>query len=99
MTFPPGATGETANPTDPSASSSADSGLGKPPEILIDAETVELINKLARKQGISPATALKKALVEVDYLYGAKERGGSLFVERKDKSIAKIAFSGEQAGA
>jgi hypothetical protein len=91
MTFTPATPGDSLAPAEivgPSAVDNIESGTLA--RILVDAETVELVKRLATRQRIPEATALKKALVEAEYFYKTVQEGGRLLVEKRDRSIADI---------
>ena len=60
-------------------------------KIEIDAETKNLLDWLAKEQGIDKQTALKKAVVVASYMHDLTvNQRGKLLVERQDKSIGEI---------
>ena len=63
---------------------------GKQAGIPVDSETLDLIQRLATMQGLSEATALKKALTEAEFFYNTVRDGGRLLVEKKNKTFADI---------
>jgi hypothetical protein len=59
--------------------------------IEIDQEVANLLNWLAKQQGISPELALKKAVATSAYLHDiTTSQGGRLLVHRKDNSIGEL---------
>jgi hypothetical protein len=67
-----------------------DTTTGKQVGIPVDSETLDLIQRLATMQGVSEATALKKALTEAEFFYNTVQDGGRLLVEKKNKTFADI---------
>jgi hypothetical protein len=61
---------------------------GKQVGIPVDSETLDLIRRLAAVQGVSEATALKKALTEAEFFYNTVQDGGRLLVEKNKKFSA-----------
>lgn len=59
--------------------------------IMIDTESVNLVEWLARQQGISPEAALKKAIILAAYIQDlTMNQGGKLLVQRRDNSLGEI---------
>ncbi|MBU6229438.1 MAG: hypothetical protein KGQ93_07065 [Cyanobacteria bacterium REEB459] len=62
--------------------------------ITIDAEVLNLITWLAQQQGMTPELALKKAVATAAYIHEiTTSQGGTLLVQRKDKSIGEIVLN------
>jgi hypothetical protein len=67
------------------------SGRLASPLINLDNETANLINWLARQQGVSQEVALKKAVATASYIHDiTANAGGRLFVQLKDGSAREI---------
>ncbi|MCY7333129.1 MAG: hypothetical protein LH649_10840 [Pseudanabaena sp. CAN_BIN31] len=74
-----------------SISQQATSGRMASPPLNLDNETVNLINWLAKEQGLIPEAALKKAIITAAYIYDVtSNQRGKLLVQHSDGSIREI---------